>query len=238
MKLENVWQTKQKIFIYRLLAGRSNVFLVKNDQVEILIDSSWKLARPRLKRALTKLNYSQEKSVCVLFLTHAHFDHAENAAWVQNEYHPHVIIHQSECDFLKAGRNSKIAGSNKFIRRLFPSLIQNWLNSTYRYPITKPEITFTERLELQDFGMDATILHTPGHTQGSSSLIINDEIAIVGDAMHGVFPNTAFPPFAVDNDQLIASWGKLLKTRCRLFLPSHGNALQRERIEQEYLSLQ
>jgi hydroxyacylglutathione hydrolase len=83
-------------------------------------------------------------------------------------------------------------------------------------------------------GFNATILHTPGHTPGSMSLIVDGEIALVGDCMFGVFKGSAFPPFALDTRQMIESWGKLLDTGCRLFLPSHGTSDSRELVERDY----
>jgi glyoxylase-like metal-dependent hydrolase (beta-lactamase superfamily II) len=44
------------------------------------------------------------------------------------------------------------------------------------------------------------------------SIIIDDEIAIVGDAMVGTIPDSIYPPFADDKKLLIKSWKKLLKT--------------------------
>ncbi len=63
------------------------------------------------------------------------------------------------------------------------------------------------------------------------SLIVDDEIAIVGDAMFGIFPGSIFPPFGDDKLQITQSWKLLLETGCRLFLPAHGTANSREQVE-------
>ncbi|MBN2339447.1 MAG: Zn-dependent hydrolase, partial [Acidobacteria bacterium] len=88
--------------------------------------------------------------------------------------------------------------------------------------------------DLKDFGLNAYILHTPGHTSGSVSIIVEGEIALVGDAMFGILPGSVFPPFADDPGQLMASWGKLLDTGCSLFLPAHGSAIGRSLLQKEY----
>jgi glyoxylase-like metal-dependent hydrolase (beta-lactamase superfamily II) len=49
----------------------------------------------------------------------------------------------------------------------------------------------------------------------------NHEIAIVGDAMFGVFRGSVLPPFGDDIGQMIQSWGSLLDTGCSVFLPAH-----------------
>ena len=65
-------------------------------------------------------------------------------------------------------------------------------------------------------------------------MIVDNEIAIVGDAMLRFFKNSVFPPFADDIKEMIKSWGKLLKTECNLFLPGHGKEIKRELLQREY----
>ena len=77
---------------------------------------------------------------------------------------------------------------------------------------------------------DDDIMHTPGHTSGSVSVIIDDEIALVGDTMFGIFRSSVFPPFADNIPELIRSWKSLLETECSLFLPSHGREKTREEL--------
>ncbi|UTB31789.1 MAG: hypothetical protein NKF70_09735 [Methanobacterium sp. ERen5] len=49
------------------------------------------------------------------------------------------------------------------------------------------------------------------------SIIIDNKIAIVGDAMFGIFGNSIYPPFADNPKIMIESWGKLLDTGCSSF---------------------
>jgi glyoxylase-like metal-dependent hydrolase (beta-lactamase superfamily II) len=65
-------------------------------------------------------------------------------------------------------------------------------------------------------------------------LVVDDEIAIVGDCMFGVFKSSIFPPVAEDPDEMIRSWGKLLETNCSIFLPSHGSANDRSLVQWEF----
>jgi hydroxyacylglutathione hydrolase len=63
--------------------------------------------------------------------------------------------------------------------------------------------------------------------------IIN-EVAVVGDAMFGVFKGSIFPPFASETRLLIDSWKTLLETGCSIFLPSHGTGNDRNMVQMEY----
>ncbi len=66
------------------------------------------------------------------------------------------------------------------------------------------------------------------------SIVVDHELAIVGDAMFGVFGNSVYPPFADNPEIMIDSWGKLLSTGCSSFLPGHGNEISRELLEKQY----
>jgi hydroxyacylglutathione hydrolase len=77
-------------------------------------------------------------------------------------------------------------------------------------------------------------MNTPGHTTGSMSVIVDDEVALVGDTMFGVFKRSVFPPFADDVSEMIKSWGKLLNSNCKFFLPSHGREKSREQLMTVY----
>lgn len=85
--------------------------------------------------------------------------------------------------------------------------------------------------DLSPFGLNAYVLPTPGHSPGSMSVVVDEEIAIVGDALFGVFRWSVLPPYAADLDRTIESWGRLLETGCELFLPGHGSAKTRAELE-------
>jgi hydroxyacylglutathione hydrolase len=228
------WETKSEVIIYLLLSGRSNVFLVCSQDASILVDTSWQFARSKLQASLDGFDFHTYRSLTALFLTHAHFDHAGNAAWVHERYRPKLIVQENEVPFLCNGDNALPAGTN-FLARLILPRFGGLGKLLVRYPPAYPDIAFDNRMDLSNLGFDAYLLHTPGHSAGSSSLILGGEIALVGDAMFGVFPHSAFPPFAEDPQLLVRSWKKLLETGCQLFIPAHGKGISRDVLEEDYL---
>lgn len=186
--------------------------------MNILVDTSPKSRWKKLDRTLQDLNISR---LDYLILTHAHYDHAENANRLKNKYKCLVVVHKSEAELLNNGLNPVVAGTNVFSRLLVRMFIGKFTKIS-KYDPCQHDIAVETEYDLKKLGVHAYILHTPGHTAGSISLIIDNEIAIVGDCMFGVFRNSVFPPFAENTELLIKSWGRLLETECRLFLPSHG----------------
>lgn len=224
------WSTSGGYIIYQVLAGRSNAFLITDKRKNILVDTGprfmWNILRKRLDRL-------QISKIDLLILTHSHFDHAANASRIKEAYKAKVIIHQSEIKFLNTGDNILPAGTNAlsgFIIKAF----ENKFNTLTRYSPCNHDLTFDKSYDLADYGFNAFLMHTPGHTPGSTSIIIDNELALVGDTMFGVFRRTVFPPFASNPDLLIDSWGKLLETGCRIYLPSHGSANKRSLVEKDF----
>lgn len=224
------WNTEHGNTITRLVAGRSNVFLISNGPKALLVDTSWQHAWPALRAALDRL---ETGCLSALILTHTHFDHAENAARVKERYGVQVFVQQNEAAYLAQGNTPFPPGTTVFTRGPMAWLGPR-LAPLVRYPPAQPDVCVGEAYDLRPLGFEAVLLHTPGHSAGSMSVIVNGEIAITGDAMFGVFPGDVFPPFAEDVPELVRSWKKLLDTGCRLFLPSHGQARTREQLLRGY----
>jgi glyoxylase-like metal-dependent hydrolase (beta-lactamase superfamily II) len=224
------WKTKSGYEIIQIMSGRSNVFLLTNSENNILIDTSvsrlWNRLQKRLERlGIIKIDY--------LILTHAHFDHAANANRIKNKFNSLVIIQKEEASYLSNGDNILPNGTTIFTRPIV-NVLGKQLFSRFKYEPCKYDLLVDFYFDLKDFGFNAYLMHTPGHTIGSMSIIIDNEIAIVGDTMFGVFKWSIFPPYAEDTEKMIQSWGNLLETNCSIFIPSHGTENIRSTVQQDY----
>lgn len=224
------WTTKSGYKLTRILGGRSNVFLLTSGSTNILIDTSVSLMWGMLQKRLRSLEVN---TIDYLIITHAHFDHAANASLIKAKFNPTVIVQKVEAEYLATGDNIIPNGSNP-VTRFLMNQIGKRIFKRFRYNPCEYNNVVNDYLDLNQFGFNACLIHTPGHTPGSMSLIIDDEIALVGDTMFGVFPRSIFPPFVLDPEEMIRSWGKLLETPCSLFLPSHGGGNRRNLVEREY----
>ena len=224
-----MWKTKSGYNIIRILSGRSNAFIISNGKGCIMLDSSrsnqWGKLQKRLR--LLKINH-----IDLLILTHSHFDHAENARKIKEVFQPEILIHKSEADYLRNGDSPLPQGTIIFTRLLL--LFANLLQPRVKYQGVAGDIEVDIRFDLEPLGYKAYIIHTPGHTQGSMSLIVDDEIALVGDAMVGEIKTSIFQPFADDIKEAVRSWKRLLDTGCTTYIPAHGGAIKRKLVFKEY----
>lgn len=224
------WNTSGGYTVIRILSGRSNVFLLTNGEKNILIDTSPKFVWNKLEERLKHLNVDR---IDYLVLTHTHYDHAENSKKIKEKYNAKVIVHRNEASYLTSGENILPKGTNvvtKIIIRLFGKQFL----SKVKYEPCQHDYLVDSTFDFSNMGFNAYIMHTPGHTIGSMSIIIDDNIAIVGDTMFGVFKWSVFPPYADNIIQMIGSWRKLLKTSCLVFIPGHGSANSRSLVQKEY----
>jgi hydroxyacylglutathione hydrolase len=224
------WKTKSGHKIIQILSGRSNVFLLSNGEKNILIDTSPNYMWNLLEKRLRKLNVN---NIDYLILTHTHTDHAENSHRIKEKYRSLVFVHKDEASFLTTGSNFIPKGTNLITHIIVNSLIKK-LYSRFRYEPCQYDFLVDSVFDLNDLGFNACIMHTPGHTIGSMSIIVDNEVALVGDTMFGIFKWSVFPPYADDIEQMIDSWGRLLETGCSVFIPSHGSANSRALVQKDY----
>jgi hydroxyacylglutathione hydrolase len=229
----NSWITGNGHSIFQVLNGRSNAFVVSNGSGHwLLVDTGRKSSREKLKKVLDNLGIKRVTLRAIL-VTHAHFDHVENGSEIKTLYDALIYGHHSEASYLASGDNAEIDGT-LMITRLLVRALHNRLTKRFRYtPFTIGHFVH-DRCDLSTLGFDAYIIHTPGHTAGSVSLIVGNEIAIVGDALFGVFMGSVLSPFSSDLSLMVKSWGLLLDTGASLFLPGHGTTIKRDLLEKKY----
>ena len=116
-----------------------------------------------------------------IVLTHAHFDHAGNAAWLAEHWGCPIYVHEREMPFVTGESDyppgdPTPGGAICFLSRFFPTGGHDWRG----------------RVDLRELPEDGSIpsmpgwrwLHTPGHTPGHVSLFRDaDKTLLAGDAL-------------------------------------------------------
>ena len=116
---------------------------------------------------------------------------------------------------------------------VFGSFLNKWSKKFEIEPCDVDIALVDEEMSLEKFGIDGKIVHTPGHSIGSISVILSSGEAFVGDmAMNGppltLGPN--LPIFAENNELLLKSWKKLIDLGVKQIFPAHGNDFPIEKL--------
>lgn len=222
------WILKNGYILYKVLGLRCNTFLLTCQNGNILIDTGRKNRRNRL---INNLNFITPANTGLdfLILTHSHFDHCENAAYLQSEKKCKIILSDKEKESAMKGI-LPVPKNIKFLADTATKIFKD----LGRYESFIPDTVIEKDTDLKQYGFDVKIIETPGHSPGSVSVIINNEIAIAGDTLYGVFPKKVCPPFRDNLNQLVESWKKLLDTGCELYLPAHGFPIKRNLLRLQY----
>ena len=221
---------KPRIFSFRL--HFTNVYLIGQEGRLLMVDTGNRGQVNKALKHITRLGFDLS-DLKYIFLTHTHYDHAGSAAGIQRQTGAKVIVHRSEAGFLENGFTPIPLGTTplfriiSFLGRKSPALEKR----IARYDPVAPDIVFNEKFDLSQLGFGGYLLHTPGHTAGSSSLILG-ESAFVGDTMFN-FRGMIFPGFANDEKKVGESWKKLLALDVKWFYPAHGKRVSRERLSEE-----
>jgi glyoxylase-like metal-dependent hydrolase (beta-lactamase superfamily II) len=213
-----------------VVRGMSNAFLVKGDRA-VLVDTGIPGAGPKVEAALAKEGVGPG-DVSAIVVTHGHIDHMGNAVYLRNTLGAPIIAHRADLPAYSAGR--------AVVEYMRPTGPFGWLFG--KAPLVRestepfePDSFVAAALPLHDYGVDARIMFTPGHTPGSVSVITDPGELIAADLIAGpllgaIHSWPANPPFHYDRVQNLASLDAVLALNPTIVYVGHGGALDPSRV--------
>lgn len=221
---------------YRINLGIIRCYLLPCSEGYLLIDTGYAGDHGRFVKALDRLGVGMS-DIRFLLLTHHHDDHAGFAARPVEQTDCRVIVHENAVLPLSQGTSEDTMDPvNACIRAVFS--VFEIVHGAFRYPplVIRDEdiVLFGDDFDLlQRIGIDGKVLHTPGHSSDSISVVLSEGSALVGDAAMN-FLNVCRikhrPIFVEDIDLVFESWRKLTEHGAERIYPAHGNPFPAERL--------
>jgi len=218
--------------------GGTNCFLILCNDGYLLIDTGQPEKYEEFIKKLKRENISITEIKYIL-LTHHHHDHSGNLNEIVKNSDAKVIIHEYDAPYIEKG-DTKIPKGVNFCGKIVLWYFSKFVKVSFSPFILRDKdiIIDEEEYSLEDIGIDGKVIHTPGHTKGSISLILGDK-AFIGDlAMNKISWCFAYPKpiFAEDINEVYKSWEKLIKKGVKTVYPGHGKCFDIKVIQRELKS--
>ncbi len=209
--------------------GLTRFTIIRSKNGVILIDTVPFAYRDRFYRRLKRLGITTSQITAIL-LTHHHEDHTGIvASLLESNPKARLIFHAREEAALLSGRNQAATYANHTIEGF--SKKANVQATFTPLPRRSQDLVIGEEESplLRDLGIDATLLHTSGHTPGSVCILFDDRTLIAGDTFANIplnlFKANPFPFVYEDRQALLRSWKRILSKKPERIVPSHGRTL-------------
>ena len=197
--------------------GFVGVYLVPAEGGCGLVDAGVPKQEGRIFAAMAEHGLTPE-SLRLIFITHDHGDHAGSLKAIAEASHAPVLASRIEAPALARGESLMPHGLT-FAGWLFSKVMGTFVKAASGYPC-KPDVEVDDEMSLE-----GRAIHTPGHTAGSLSLLLDPGEAFVGDlcAKFPVISGGSYVPFFGESrEDVYASWRRLLDAGATTFYADHS----------------
>jgi ribonuclease/clavin/mitogillin len=179
----------------------TNYWVVSAGRSRLLVDLGWPGSMGRMRASLQRKDVPIEELRYGL-TTHYHIDHAGVAQELKQAGVPLLVL------------DVQVEAIPAMKRWTKPQ--DNYLDVTMDDNVVIP--CSESRALLEGIGIPGQIVHTPGHSDDSVSLLLDDGSTFTGDLTHPAHIGLEDPAV------VLASWRRLLERGARRIYPGHGPA--------------
>lgn len=199
--------------IHRITCGNVNCYIIENGTNGILVDTG---KREFIDKVIASC---KSYSVKLIVLTHAHFDHAENAAQISGTLGIPIGMNENDRNLIASNTNQSLSAANILGKIVLSASLREF--SARPMPEFEPDILLHHGDSLSDYGIDARIISLPGHTDGSIGIDVDKKHLIVGDALMNMFYPTVSMLYH-NRDTMLESARKISSIGSRTIHFGHG----------------
>jgi glyoxylase-like metal-dependent hydrolase (beta-lactamase superfamily II) len=204
--------------------GRVNCYLLHAGRGFVLIDTGPPRARRALGEKLSRLG-CEPGLLSLIVVTHGDFDHTGNAAYLRATFGGEIAMHAG--DARAATEGDMFAGrekSGRVLGAVVPRI--TGFGTSERFT---PDILLGDGDPLADHGIDATVVHIPGHSRGSIGILTADGHFFCGDLLDNT-RKPALTSLIDDREAAEQSVARLRMLPIGMVFPGHGKPFPLDRL--------
>jgi hydroxyacylglutathione hydrolase len=202
------------------------------DRGTVLVDAALPGSVGSFSGRLARYGIRPEE-VQLIILTHGDFDHMGGAAAIRQQTGAKIVIHEKDRYILEQGIFSWSPGITPW-GKVSRALLKPLMMRVAKPDCVVADIVLDDRgMSLEPYGIPGRIVHTPGHTSGSVSVVLDSGDACIGCLAHNRLPfrmKPGLPIYAADPELLKRSWKRVLDMGTRTAYPGHGKPFPVEKI--------
>ena len=204
--------------VHTLFTGIANTHIVEDGQSVVVIDAGMPHQARRIVNYVHALGRAPQ-DIRLIAVTHGHVDHAGSAVELKRMTGAPIALHRADAT-LTATRDLKIPPGRTPVVDAVGGVLRAF---GWAVPLATfaPDVWLEDGMSLREFGIDAHVVHTPGHTPGSVSIAFEDGSVFVGDAILNLL-HVSFPLFWENAPAAHASACKIRSLRPRVCYTGHG----------------
>ncbi|MDR3354945.1 MAG: MBL fold metallo-hydrolase [Synergistaceae bacterium] len=210
--------------IHRIRLKGVNAWLVRSGERWLLVDTG----KPRSSSALMagiRFAGCKPADISLVVLSHAHYDHVGCARRIKEISSAPIAIHRLEAEVLRSGRFVVSDGLNAMGR--FKAFMGRHVvpHIFFSFQPVEPDVIIDSDVRLDNLGFPASIIHTPGHSEGSISVLFDDGRIFTGDLtitqpLPGIWRH--MPIYGSSIAGIKRTWRRILDMGAKHIYPSHG----------------
>lgn len=230
--------TNENSVVQPVKFGHSNVYFIRTENGHILVDAGMPGDTKKLDEVFATASV-EPNSIRLIVVTHGHMDHMGLLAYAKETTGAKVLCHQSLSEKLAIGEIEVPVAQNPFGH--FLNLMTGILEMTGGADIegVNSDILVDDVFDLSEYGISGKIIHTPGHSQGSISIILDNGETLIGDMVRDEGDGEIGPGmFYEDKETLIASLEEVALFESRTIYLSHGKTIDNTGLNNAIATLQ
>ena len=165
--------------VQRIKCGFVNCYIVSDGDSGILVDTGKKDNLDAVVKAC------KPYKIKLIVLTHAHCDHAENAADLSKILGAPIAMHKDDVNLIESNNNQSLK-AKAFLGKIILSASLKEFSRSKMKAFT-PSVFLKDGDDLTEYDISAKVIGLPGHTKGSIGVDVDGKELMVGDALMNMF---------------------------------------------------